>query len=91
MGNLDKVKEIFPAAEVSVERWAIPGEVVRGFRWQVYACSSIKLSDLKRLEELIGHDAISLVPADFEEDYSEDTPGAGFSEGYVQFCWKEGE
>jgi hypothetical protein len=55
--------------------------------WKVCASDTVKLSQLRRIEALIGHDAIDLVPAEFDGGYSEWTPGEGLIEGYLEFAW----
>lgn len=88
MGNIERIKAIFGAgADVQVKLW--PGSTC-GYAWKIETDRAIKLKQLRELEEVIGHDAIDLVPATYEGDYSELTPGEGFSQGYVSFDWKEG-
>ena len=86
MGNKERVEAIFPKATVDVYQPYGRG----GFRWKVTTDYPTTLKALRELEALIGHDAIRLCPAEYESDYSDETPGAGFVQGYVEFDWKEG-
>jgi hypothetical protein len=86
-GLMKKVQDLFPGAAVEVSRWDPPV----WFRWTITSDSSFTLATLRKLEEAIGHDQINLVPADYEQDYSDLTPGKGFSQGYVSFDSRESE
>ena len=86
-GLMKKVKDLFPGATVKVNRWDPPV----WFRWTITAEEPFTLATLRKLEEAIGHDQINLVPADYEPDYSDLTPGEGLSQGYVSFDSRESE
>jgi hypothetical protein len=81
MDRVRAIREVIPDANTSCSKRG--DDTV----WQVNVETTITLAQLRQVEALIGHDAINLVPADYDGGYSEYTPGDGLIAGYLEFVW----